>query len=40
MKRILRAVLLLSAVTLVVTAVAWAFNPDTRVSVGSPTTPF
>ena len=40
MKRILRTVLLLSAVTLVVTAVAWAFNPDTRVSIGSPTTPF
>ena len=40
MKRIFRAVLLVGAVTLVVTAVAWAFNPDTRVTIGSPTAPF
>jgi hypothetical protein len=40
MKRIFRAVLLAGAVTLVVTAVAWALNPDTRVSIGSPTAPF
>ena len=40
MKRIFRAVLLLGAATLVLTAVAWAFNPDTRVSSGSPTAPF
>jgi hypothetical protein len=40
MKRIFRAVLLLGAVTLVLTAVAWAFNPDTRVTFGSPTAPF
>jgi hypothetical protein len=40
MKRIFRAVLLLGAVMLTVTAVAWAFSPDTRVSVGSPTAPF
>ena len=40
MKRIFRAVLLLGAATLVLTAVAWAFNPDTLVSSGSPTAPF
>jgi hypothetical protein len=40
MKRILRTVLLVGAATLVVTAVAWALNPDTRVSSGSPTAPF
>jgi hypothetical protein len=40
MKKILRAVLLVGAVMLVVTAVAWAFNPDTLVTVGSPAAPF
>src|SRR6266487_5427700 len=40
MKKILRAVLLVGAVMLVVTAVAWAFNADTLVTTGSPATPF
>jgi hypothetical protein len=40
MKKILRAVLLVGAVALVVTAVAGAFNPDTLVSVGSQPAPF
>src|SRR6266576_6965584 len=40
MKKILRAVLLVSAVMLVVTAVAWAFNPDALVTSGSLATPF
>src|SRR6266567_6804737 len=40
MKKILHAVLLVGAVMLVVTAVAWAFNPDTLVTVGSPAAPF
>lgn len=40
MKKILRAVLLVGAVMLVVTAVAWAFNADTLVTTGSPTKPF
>ena len=40
MKKILRAVLVVGVVMLVVTAVAWAFNADTLVTTGSPTTPF
>ena len=40
MKKILHAVLLVGAVMLVVTAVAWALNPDTLVTTGSPTAPF
>ncbi len=40
MKKILHAVLLVGAVMLVATAVAWALNPDTLVTTGSPTAPF
>jgi hypothetical protein len=40
MKKILRAVLLVGAVMLVVTGVAWAFDADTLVTTGSPATPF
>ncbi len=40
MKRLLRAVPPLAVAALVVTAVAGAFNPDTLVTVGSPTAPF
>src|SRR5438132_4702930 len=40
MKRLLRAVPPLAVAALVVTAVAGAFNPDSLVTVGSPTTPF
>src|SRR5512132_3159545 len=40
MKRLLRAVPPVAVAALVLTAVAGAFNPDTKVTVGSPTTPF
>jgi hypothetical protein len=40
MRRFLRVVPLVAVAALVLTAVAGAFNPDTLVSVGSPTTPF
>ena len=40
MKRLLRAVPPLAVAALVLTAVAGAFNPDTLVTVGSPTAPF
>ena len=40
MKKILRAVLLVGAVMLAVTGVAWAFNADTLVTTGSTATPF
>jgi hypothetical protein len=40
MKKIFRAVLSISAVMLVVAAVAGATNPDTLVTTGSPVTPF
>src|SRR5438132_1679708 len=40
MRKILRAVLLIGAVMLVMAAVAWAYNPDTQVTVGSPPSPF
>src|SRR5881275_2966386 len=40
MRRFLRAVPLVAVAALVLTAVAGAFNPDTLVTVGSPTAPF
>jgi hypothetical protein len=40
MKRLLRAVPPVAVAALVLTAVAGAFNPDTLVNVGSPSTPF
>ena len=40
MKRLLRALPLVAGAALVLTAVAGAFNPDTLVTVGSPSTPF
>jgi hypothetical protein len=40
MRRILCALPLVAVAALVLTAVAGAFNPDTRVSVGSPPSPF
>src|SRR5207248_8387772 len=40
MRRFLRVVPLVAVAALVLTAVAGAFNPDTLVTVGSPTTPF
>jgi hypothetical protein len=40
MKRLLRAVPPVAVAALVLTAVAGAFNPDTLVSVGSPSAPF
>src|SRR4051794_37301222 len=40
MRRFLRVVPLVAVAALVLTAVAGAFNPDTLVTVGSPTAPF
>src|SRR3989440_3420710 len=40
MRRFLRVVPLVAVAALVLTAVAGAFNPDTLVTVGSPTSPF
>jgi hypothetical protein len=40
MKRLLRAIPLVALAALVLAAVAGAFNPDTLVTVGSPTSPF
>src|SRR5215211_7159201 len=40
MRHIVRALPLVAVAALVLTAIAWAFNPDTRVTIGSPATPF
>jgi hypothetical protein len=40
MKRFAVSVVLVVGAMLAVASEAWAFNPDTLVTVGSPTTPF
>ncbi len=40
MRHVLRALPLVAVAALMLTAVAGAFNPDTRVTIGSPATPF